>query len=162
MASGDKPSDVPEKRPGALDHLDVLVGRWETEATFDAGFFGPDSPETKGRGRTSFEWLDGRFFLVQRFDNEHPDAPNGQTVIGLGEEPETFTQHYYDSRGVARVYQMSFDGREWRLWRMAPGFSQRYTGILGDDGNTITGAWEASTDGRQWRHDFRLTHTRLV
>jgi hypothetical protein len=27
----------------------------------------------------------------------------------------TFTQHYYDSRGVVRTYQMTLDGRAWKL-----------------------------------------------
>ena len=31
-----------------------------------------------------------------------------------------FEQHYYDSRGVARVYQMSLEGGIWKLWREAP------------------------------------------
>jgi hypothetical protein len=70
-------------------------------------------------------------------------------------------QHYYDSRGVARTYRTSFDGRTWKIWREAPGFWQRYTGVLTDDGRRIEGAWEASADGRDWKHDFRLSYIRL-
>ncbi|MEU6720487.1 hypothetical protein ABZ897_54310 [Nonomuraea sp. NPDC046802] len=51
-------------------------------------------------------------------------------------------------------------GREWRLWREAPGFWQRYVGTISEDGTTITRAWEASADGRQWRHDFNLTYVK--
>ena len=92
------------------------------EATFDEGFFGPASPAVTNRGgRTTFEWLDGRFFLTQRFVVENPAAPNGIAIIGLSEEPDTFTQHYYDSRGVARVYEMSLDGNVWRLRREVAG-----------------------------------------
>jgi hypothetical protein len=102
----DNPAGVPAQRPVALDRLDVLTGLWETEASFAAGSFGPGSPATTNRGgRTTFEWLEGKFFLTQRFVVEHPAAPSGIAIIGAGEEPETFTQHYYDSRGVARVYQ---------------------------------------------------------
>jgi Protein of unknown function (DUF1579) len=155
------PADVPDERPAALDRLNVLVGRWETAATFGAGFFGPGSPETTGRGRTTFEWLEGRFFLTQHFVNEHPSAPSGISIIGLTEDRNTFTQHYYDSRGVARVYQMTLAGREWKLWREAPGFWQRYTGVISTDGTTITGAWQASTDGREWRHDFDLSYVKV-
>ncbi|NUT36465.1 MAG: hypothetical protein HOV79_25710 [Hamadaea sp.] len=149
-------------RPAELDRLDVLVGVWESEATFDAGFFGPGSPEVKGLGRTAFEWMEGGRFLLQRFTNEHPDAPDGLTVIGLSEGGEsTFVQNYFDSRGVARVYRMEIDGREWRLWRYAPGFSQRFAGVIAADGRSIAGAWEASEDGQTWRHDFRLTYARI-
>lgn len=106
-------------------------------ATFDAGYFGPDSPAlTSGGGQTTFEWLEGRFFLIQRFVNEHPAAPSGIAIIGAA-DAETFTQRYFDSRGVVRIYHMTLD-----------------------DGNKITGAWEGSADGQTWKHDFGLTYSR--
>ena len=155
----DSPGDVPAGRSASLDRLDALIGHWEMEATFEAGYFGPDSPAFTGRGgRTTFEWLDGGFFLTQRFINEHPAAPSGIAVIGLSAGPEAFTQHYYDSRGVARIYKMTLEGRMWKLCREAPGFWQRYTGTISDDGHKITGAWEGSTDGQTWKHDFSLTY----
>jgi hypothetical protein len=158
-AHQDSPGDIPAGRPASLGRLDALIGQWEMEATFEAGYFGPDSPAFTGRGgRATFEWLEGRFFLTQRFINEHPAAPSGIAIIGAGAEPETFTQHYYDSRGVARIYQMTLDGGIWKLWREAPGFWQRYAGQISDDGNKITGAWEGSADGQTWKHDFGLTY----
>jgi hypothetical protein len=160
QAAADSPGDIPGERPVSLDRLDVLIGQWEIETTFKAGFLGPDSPETTNRGRTTFQWLEGRFFLTQRFVNENPAFPNGIAIIGASEERNTFAEHYYDSRGVARVYQMTLEGREWKRWREAPGFWQRYTGVISEDGTTITGAWEASADGREWRHDFDLTYAR--
>jgi hypothetical protein len=160
--AAERPGDIPGERPASLDRLNVLVGQWEMEAIFKAGFFGPGSPGITGRGRTAFQWLEGRFFLTQHFVNEHPAAPSGITIISASEDPNTFAQHYYDSRGVARVYQMTLAGREWKLWREAPGFWQRYTGVISADGATITGAWEASADGRQWRHDFDLTYIKTT
>ena len=155
----DSPAGVPAQRPAALDRLDVLTGRWEMEASFAAGSFGPGSPAITNRGgRTTFEWVEGRFFLTQRFVVEDPAAPSGIAIIGAGEEPETFTQHYYDSRGVARVYQMSLEDNVWKLWREAPGFWQRYTGVISADGAAIEGAWEGSPDGREWKHDFGLRY----
>ena len=160
-AHADNPGDVPAERPTSLDRLDALIGDWEMEATFGAGYFGPGTSARTGRGgRTTFDWLEGRFFLTQRFVNEHPAAPSGIAIIGPGEQPGTFSQHYYDSRGVARVYHMTLDGGEWKIWRQAPGFWQRYTGMISDDGTTITGAWEGSPDGREWTHDFGLTYTK--
>jgi hypothetical protein len=162
-AAADNPGDVPAQRPGSLDRLDILIGQWEMEATFGAGYFAPGSPAVVSRGaRTTFAWLEGRFFLTQRFVTEHPAAPSGIAIIGAGPEPGTFTQHYYDSRGVARVYQMTLDGGVWKLRREASGFWQRYTGVISDDGTTITGAWEGSADGREWKHDFGLTYVRAA
>jgi hypothetical protein len=33
-------------------------------------------------------------------------VPSGIAIIGTGNHPATLEQHYYDSRGVARIYQM--------------------------------------------------------
>ncbi len=115
------PGDVPAERPQSLDRLDALTGQWDMEATFEAGSFGPGSPAMTARGgRTTFAWLEGRFFLTQRFITEHPAAPSGIAIIGAGTQPDTFTQHYYDSRGVARVYQMTLDGGVWKLGSVSP------------------------------------------
>lgn len=156
---GDSPGDIPASRPEALDRFDALIGTWEMQASFKAGYFGPDTPPITNRGgRTIFEWLDGKFFLLQRFVNDHPAAPSGIAIVGPTGEGQQFSQHYYDSRGVARVYQTNVQGRVWRLWREAPGFWQRYTGTISDDGSRIDGAWEGSADGQQWKHDFDLTY----
>jgi hypothetical protein len=69
--------------------------------------------------------------LIQRFTAYNPTVPSGIAIIGSGETAETFCQHYYDSRGVTRIYQMSLNDGVWKLWREASGFWQRYTrGVL--------------------------------
>jgi hypothetical protein len=150
------PADIPGERPASLDRLDALIGDWETRA----GYVVPGRTAVTGVGRTTFEWLQGRSFLIQRFVTEHPAAPSGIAVIAAGEQPGTFSQHYYDSRGVARVYQMSLADGVWKLWREAAGFWQRYRGVIADDGRSIEGAWDKSADGRDWAHDFALTYIR--
>jgi hypothetical protein len=40
------------------------------------------------------------------------------------------------------------------------GFSQRYSGIFSDDGETIAGSWEICHDGTTWEHDFELTYSK--
>lgn len=161
-STGEGATGVPTRRPASLDRLDVLVGRWEMEATFGPGRFGPGTPAITNRaGLTTFEWLQGKFFLIQRFAVDHPTAPGGIAIIGPGEKPETWSQHYYDSRGVARVYHMSLADGVLRIWREAPGFWQRYTGVLSGDGATIKGAWEGSADGQDWEHDFGLTYIKV-
>jgi len=157
------PGDLPGQRPASLDRLEVLIGQWEMEASFDAGSFGPGTPAVTARGgRTTFAWLEGRFFLTQRWMVDNPAAPSGIAIIGAGPEPGTFSQHYYDSRGVSRVYTMSLDGGVLRIWRDAPRFWQRYTGVISGDGATIEGAWEGSSDGRDWKHDFGLSYHRTA
>jgi hypothetical protein len=87
-----------------MEDLDVIVGVWELTSSL--------APEqAQPAAETSFEWLEGRRFLIQRWRVDHPAAPDGIAIIGWDEERETYLQHYFDSRGVARVYEMSFADR---------------------------------------------------
>jgi Protein of unknown function (DUF1579) len=143
-----------------LDRLDAFIGEWSLEAEF------PDAPPTDERGRADFEWMPEKQFLVQRWEAPSP-APDGIAIIGFDDARQTYLQHYFDSRGVARVYEMSFDEGVWKLWRESPDFSplsfhQRFTGTFGDDGRTIRGRWEISSDGSSWEDDFELTYSKLA
>jgi hypothetical protein len=148
-------------RDPALERLDAFVGEWSMEAAF------PLAPATGIGGHTVFEWMPGEQFLIQRWEVSHPDAPDGIAIIGFDAGRETYLQHYFDSRGVARVYEMSFGDGLWKLWRNSADFSpltfsQRFTGTFGDDGKTINGRWETSNDGSSWEHDFGLTYTKVT
>jgi hypothetical protein len=144
-----------------MEALEPLVGEWEMLP--DAAWVPPDAEPA----RVVFEWLPGRTFLVQRWEVPVPEAPDGLAVIGRDESRDGgYLQHYFDSRGVARLYEMSFDGRVWKLWReredFSPlSFSQRFTGTLGDDGGTIVGRWEKTVEDGSWEPDFDLTYTRV-
>jgi hypothetical protein len=48
-----------------------------------------------------------------------------------------------------------------KWWRNAPGFSQRNTLTLEDDGRTIIGKGEVSKDGVLWEKDLDLTYMRV-
>jgi hypothetical protein len=140
-----------------LDPLDVLAGRWAMQARPPAG-----SPWAGGTGAASFEWLDGHNFLVQRWTIEAPEAPDGIAIIGTGEEPGSLRQHYFDARGVRRVYEMSLTEDTWKLWRNASDpFPQRYSGTFSADRKTITGRWERAESGSGWETDFELVYRRL-
>ncbi len=56
---------------------------------------------------------------------------------------------------------MSMHDGVWKIWRDAPGFSQRFTGPFSDDGNVVTAQWEKSFDGANWEHDFDLTYKKI-
>jgi hypothetical protein len=73
------PSDRASERSPLLEPLEILLGSREMEARFAEGAFGPGSPAVVNRdGRTSFEWLDGGFFLIQRWSLDHPAAPGSR------------------------------------------------------------------------------------
>ena len=144
-----------------LEALAPFVGDWSIVAAFK------DVPPADVGARVSFEWLPGEQFLIQRWEVPIPEAPDGIAIIGPDPEREGgYLQHYFDSRGVARVYRMSFADGVWKLWREQADFSpldfaQRYTGTFSKDGRTIAGAWEICHDGKSWEHDFDLTCTRI-
>ena len=151
---------VTENRPQALARLDVFVGDWILEARFP-GHEPLAMPGPQARSR--FEWaLDGQF-LLQRTEVPVPAAPDSLTIVSTDPETGTHTQHYYDSRGVVRLYAMTFAAGVWTLTRESPDFSsldfrQRFTGTFSQDGNTISGAWEKCFNGGGWEHDFALTY----
>lgn len=138
------------KRNPFLERLDVLVGEWEMRT--------PQYPDVKGR--VVFAWLEEGAFLTQRASAENSSFPSSISIYGLDDTKEAFTMLYYDNRGVSRVYQMSLSDRSWKIWRDAPGFSQRFTGTFNEAGSTITAFWEKSFDGVHWEHDFDLIYTK--
>jgi hypothetical protein len=156
------------KETDPMEALEPLVGEWKLTAVFEEDL-PPADPDADAGARVRFEWLSGKRFLVESWEIPIPDAPDGIAIIGLDPEHEgEYLQHYFDSRGVARVYRMTFGNGVWTLWRDEPDlsaldFSQRFTGRLSDDATTITGAWEICHDGTTttWEHDFDLTYARL-
>jgi len=101
-------------------------------------------------------------FLIERSTVDRPEFPNAISIIGATGVDGGLQQHYFDSRGVARVYEMTFEGGVWTLFREGPDWPQRYVGELSEDGNTITGRWERGTElGAPLEHDFDLTYTRV-
>jgi hypothetical protein len=140
-----------------LERLDVFIGEWSTVASF-----APDDPVP-----SVFEWALGGRFLIERSESpDIPEAPDGLSVVALHSDGESYTQHYFDSRGVARLYAMTFQDGLWTLFRGTPDFSpldfwQRFSGRFSADGDTIDGRWETSQDGSTWERDFDLTYKRI-
>lgn len=139
----------------ALRRLEPLVGQWTVEAKW------PDGQEWPAGGRVSFEWHDSGAHLIQRGTAELPEAPDNFSIIGCDAANGTYVQLYSDERGVCRVYRMSIDNGEWKLWREGEPFAQRFTATFSDDGKTITGRWEMAEDGTNYATDFDLIFHRV-
>jgi hypothetical protein len=152
----------------ALEPLNQLVGTWATEATH------PAVPGVVVRGTIVVEWLEGERFLSHRACTDHPDFPDALSIIGftdqdridhtggsapLPDKPQ-LTMHYFDSRGVFRVFDVSIDKEAFRFWRNAPGFSQRFTGTFADKGETIVGRTQLCQDNIHWNDDLQITYRR--
>ena len=135
-----------------LAALEVLVGEWTAEAV------DPGSGEPI-RGTMIVEWLEGGGYLVQRTTLENPVFPRTLAMIGP-DRAGRIVQHYFDSRGVARIYDISLEDGVLTLSRDDEDMAQRFTGRFSDDGSAIEGAWERTGDDRAWIHDFDLTYRR--
>ncbi len=152
-----------------LEQLNRLVGTWTTDATH------PAMPGVVVHGTAVIDWLEGERFLILRAKSDHPDFPDSISIIGITDRdrvesssnghPSAATEsrlsmHYFDSRGVHRVYETSIDDEAWRFWRDTPGFSQRFTGAFADGGDTINGVSQLCRDDVHWADDLRIRYRR--
>ena len=140
--------------------VERLIGTWEFEPTVEG--------RSMGRGRTTFEWIMDRAFVLQRSEAEWSDsgwvehAPRTtQAVIGFDDSTGEVVQLYADDRSVFRVYRGTLTDEAWRLERAAPGFHQRFVGDFTGDGRVIDGRWESSGDGTEWELDFPITYRKV-
>jgi hypothetical protein len=143
--------------------LEKLVGTWDILTLWHG--------QTLRGAWAEIEWIEDGAFLRVRSDadpeselaqawGEHSPFP-GTVIIGVDDLTGTYSYLYADRRDVHRVYQMSFDGREWRTWGIAgPEFHQRSVGVLSDDGGRIDLRHEQSKDGQSWELDFEVVYTR--
>jgi hypothetical protein len=98
----------------------------------------PLEPPLNVKGLTVYSRLEEGPFLLMRGTVEHPDFPTSTAIVGGDDSNGAYSMLYSDSRGVTRIYAMSLSREVWKLWREAPGFSQRFTGTFSEDNNTIT------------------------
>jgi hypothetical protein len=130
-----------------------LVGAWTTEATH------PAVPGTIVSGTADVQWLEGERFLIFRSHSDHPDFPDSISIIG---DTGGLQWHYFDSRGVHRIYEFRVTHDGWEMARDAPEFSQRMTVTFGDDDNTMSGLSKLSVDDETWQDDLQITYRRSL
>jgi hypothetical protein len=143
------------------DALDRLVGTWRLEGDQLEGPFGPAQEVT---ARETYEWLAGDKFLVHRFEGVVGGAPAACIeLISHDAERGVYPRTTYYNDGSVREWESREKDGTWILTRAgggAPGEPRtRCTLALGDGGETMTGNWEYSNDGKAWRTfwDVRAT-----
>jgi hypothetical protein len=138
-------------RDPALEPFDTLRGTWTTEAKHRL----MDEVVT---GWTTYEWLAGGHFLIQRSHSDHDLFPDGISIIGAPESGEGLVMEYFDSRGVRRTYGISLVDGVLRTWRDHPGFDQRFEAKLAPD--EYEGVFELADTPGEWKHDMRVVYRR--
>jgi hypothetical protein len=119
-------------------------------------------PGTIVSGTAVVQWLEGERFLIFRSHNDHPDFPDSISIIG---DTDGLRWHYFDSRGVHRVYEFSVTGDGWEIARRvaahdASGFSQRLMVTFEDGDETMAGRSKISHDNETWQDDLEITYRR--
>jgi hypothetical protein len=141
---------------------DWLVGAWAVEGEMDLG-----DHKLAVSGRTTIERLGP--FVILRTTLEPPEFPDSLSIIGAGEAGDPEPMHYFDERGVQRLYLTTVADDTWTIWsgdeswRESPGFRQRYVGQISPGADRVAGAWHRGLDdkGELWELDFRLDYVRI-
>ena len=138
----------PEPSPG-LRALDRLVGTWEVSGDYV-------------QGPSYYEWVEGGYFLIQRFDFEGPDGHKvrGIEVIGherpFGAGPSGHTKsRAYTNTGDTLDYVYELEGDTLTIRGGEKGSPAYYEGEFSSDGNTLSGRWHWPGGG------YEATSTRI-
>jgi hypothetical protein len=138
-----------------LQVLTRLIGEWTTVGTH------PLVPGKTFHGRTTFTWLASGAFLLYQSHIDEPEIPDGVAVIGTNDAtPDIGTMLYFDVRDVSREYRWSIAGNVFTWSREDPGFAQRMTLTLSENGQSIEAQGHMSRDNQAWEPDLQLTYTR--
>ena len=102
-----------------------------------------------------------------RSTGEPAEMPDAVSIIGGAPDGEPQPMHYFDSRGVKRLFMTTVDGATWRIWRApgedwngpdGPGFNQRFIGEFSADGtHEFEARWERGLGeaGDRWNSTSR-------
>jgi hypothetical protein len=125
----------PPKPDPALRKLDRYVGTWDMTGRT----IGSDTDNVKGR--TTFEWLPGGFFLQQRISLDFAGYQiEGLEIIGYDPASGRFPSTVYSNMvGTPLPYWYEVEGDKLKIRTDALGAT--FEGQWGEDGKKFSGGW---------------------
>ena len=146
-----------------MNDFEPLIGEWHGEGEI------PTDPPMAISVEARIERLGE--LIVFSSSGEPAELPDSISIIGGAPDGEPQPMHYFDARGVKRLYLTAIEGATWQIWRapgedwngtQGPGFNQRFIGQISADGKTIAGRWERGIGdaGDQWEVDFPIAYFR--
>jgi Protein of unknown function (DUF1579) len=156
-------AQAPPPPAAELQKLDFLTGHWVGEGTFVMG--PPGTPATKWSESSDAEWMDGKYFLVEKSDMDLGPMGKGKeiAVYGYDSEKKVYTYTSFNSMGEAEKSTGTVNGDTW-VWT-----SDEHMG-----GQTMKGRFtlkvlsptsysmkfELSQDGTNWTQAMEGTATK--
>jgi len=138
-----------------LAALEPLIGEWKY-TMYNCWFL--ESMDTTVEGFTTIERLDDAFVVVRSTDANK--KPSDTWVIGYSDPQERYQMLYHDQRGVARIFDTTFDGKTMIFSREDSDFYQRI--ILEITAEGLHSIAEMSENkGKTWRKDLEMAHVKI-
>lgn len=138
----------PSEPSPKLKALDKLLGTWELSGEV--------------RGRVTYAWMEGGFFLIQRVNllQEDGTESTGMEVIGhergLGAEPSVDVKsRFYSDTGGTLDYTYELEGQTLTIWFGDRGSPAYYKGEFSPDDDILSGHWHWPGGG------YEATSTRV-
>ena len=122
-----------------MKEFQPLIGEWHGEGEV------PMEPPMKISVETKIERL-GEFIVISSV-GEPAEMPDSVSIVGGAPSGEPQPMHYFDARGVKRLFMMALEGSTWKIWRApgedwkgphGPGFNQRFIGEQIANGIPVT------------------------
>jgi hypothetical protein len=89
--------------------FEPLIGEWHGEGEV------PMKPPMKISVEAKIERL-GKFIVMSAV-GEPAEMPASVAIIGGAPDGEPQPMHYFDARGVKRLFMMALEGSTWKIWR---------------------------------------------
>jgi hypothetical protein len=139
--------NLPKEPNTLLKTLEPLIGKWEIS--------GPDV-----EGEVTYEWMEGGFFLIQRYEIRQQGVHKGIEYTGYDEETGTLRSHLTGTDGSRFTYTYELDGRTFYYWFGDKGSDIYSRSTLSEDCNSFSGAWHwANEDGTPGGYEFTANRT---
>lgn len=123
---------MPQPSP-MMQRLDRLVGKWQVSGGAE--------------GHVTYEWMEGRFFLLQYVTLEqYGMVIRGIEVIGHehpfgGKPSDDIKSRFYDAMGNTLDYVYELESDVLTIWGGEKGSPVYFRGTFSNDGKTLDGSW---------------------
>ncbi len=128
--------------------LKSFVGQWTIE-----GENGVGEAKTPVHGEETYEWLDGGFFLLHKF-NRHIGARNstGLGWISYDSKTKTYFSCTISNSGFLRIYEVEISDHQ----MIISGETERATIKLSPDCEVLHIYWDECRDGTNWHSLYNM------